>query len=62
VWPATITVTCECPRTISSTRHVLVNPIPGRTFSYRPITLSDRPGSRNNCVQCVRSDRRDRAD
>jgi hypothetical protein len=23
---------------------VLVNPIPGRTFSYRPITLSDRPG------------------
>src|SRR4030095_6597111 len=24
--------------------HVLVNPIPGRTFSYRPITLSDRQG------------------
>jgi hypothetical protein len=24
--------------------HVLVNPIPGRTFSYRQITLSDRQG------------------
>jgi hypothetical protein len=24
--------------------YVLVNPIPGRTFSYRPITLSDRHG------------------
>src|SRR4029450_12033564 len=24
--------------------YVLVNPIPGRSFSYRPITLSDRPG------------------
>jgi hypothetical protein len=24
--------------------YVLVNPIPGRTFSYRPIRLSDRPG------------------
>jgi hypothetical protein len=24
--------------------YVLANPIPGRTFSYHPITLSDRPG------------------
>ena len=29
------------PRTIFIDAYVLANPIPGRTFSYRPITLSD---------------------